>query len=65
MLLTIPHFKYHARRVSSKSLWCIEADGHVLHEISDLVELYKFYRVFGYTKEMAIYVTQNSVDGIG
>ncbi len=49
----IPHFQYHAKCISSKNLCCIKADGQAIHEISDYGELDKFYRVFGYTNEIA------------
>jgi hypothetical protein len=54
MQLQIPHFNYYAKRVSSKSLWCFEADGEVVYETSNTEDLDKFYRVFGYTREMGM-----------
>lgn len=49
----IPHVDYYAKRISSKSVLCIEVDGQVMHEINGLDDIENFYTVFGYTREMA------------
>ena len=51
-MIAIPHFKYRFKRNPS-NIWCIEADGQVVHETSDFTELNKFYETFGYTAEVA------------